>query len=129
MNWGNSSNKALLYCSSLATAILVSYQGNKLVILFSKLMSMSVTNKESGQVTQNLALLFNQYLDFRRRCYEISIGLYFLSVIEKLSNVDPLTFPIWLSYKTVAFEILLSFVAIDTYVRNYVMNDINKESQ
>lgn len=118
LNWEDD-NKAILYCSTLSTAILVSYQGNNLVILLNKLFRLSASNKESVEISQGLALLFIKYVDFRRRCYEISIGLYVFSVIEKLLNNNLLSLPFWLTYKTVALEVLLSFVAIDTYVRNY----------
>lgn len=125
MNW-EEDNKALIYCSSLATAILVSYQGNRLVLLLSKLFRFLASNKESGQLSQGLALLLIKHLDFRRRCYEISIGLYVFSVIEKLVNNNLLSLPLWLMYKTVALEVLLSFVAIDSYIRNYPIKKTNE---
>lgn len=118
INWKDD-NKVLLYCSTLATAVLVSYQGNALVVLVNKLFRFSTSNKSSVEITEKLALMFIKYADFRRRCYEISIALYIFSVIEKLLNKNLLSLPFWLTYKTVALEVLLSFVAIDSYVRNY----------
>lgn len=118
MNWADD-NKVLLYCSTLATVILASYQGNNLIILVNKLFQISTNNKNSVEITEKFALLFVKYADFRRRCYEISIALYIFSVIEKLLNKNLLSLPLWLTYKTVALEVLLSFIAIDSYVRNY----------
>jgi hypothetical protein len=118
MNWADD-NKVLLYCSTLATVILASYQGNNLIILVNKLFRISSNNKNPVEITEKFALLFVKYADFRRRCYEISIALYIFSVIEKLFNKNLLSLPLWLTYKTVALEVLLSFIAIDSYVRNY----------
>jgi hypothetical protein len=111
-------NKPIFYLSTLVTAVSFSYFGDNIVILLDRFFRY-VSNNNKDELTKNLALIFNKYIDFRRRCYEISILFYIVSVIERFSSADLIPFSFWMTYKSVALEVLISFVAIDTYIRNY----------
>lgn len=118
IDW-NEANKPIFYCSTLSTVVLLSYFGEKIILILNRLLKYGSSSTVGIETSKSLALLLNKYIDYRQRCYQISIGLYIFSVIEKLSNANLITYPLWMSYKSVALEVLLSFVAIDSYVQNY----------
>lgn len=108
---------SVLYLSALLTAIISAYYGDKVML---KLHNVLLDDGEMKEVTKALALRVFRLIDFRRRVYEISILLYAISVIEKMSETVLTDWEIWMDYKEVTLEVLLSFVAIDAYVRNYL---------
>lgn len=111
-------SKPILYLSILLTGISLSYYGEKVISLLDKILSIGSTNKNG--ISKNIAILILKYVDLRRRFYEFSILLYILTVCEDLSQMTFITADIWVDYKSVALEVLLTFVAIDGYVSNFL---------
>lgn len=109
--------KPILYISILITAVSLSYYGEGIIYLFDRLSRVSATN--STDTPKNLALFIIRHINLRRRTYELSIILYIFSVFERLSETEILRYKLWIEYKTVALEVLITLVAIDTYLRNY----------
>lgn len=121
----NEINPAILYISSLATMIIMSYRGKKIISLVDKAFNYGVTNRNRYSI--KIALFFYKRLNIRRRLYELSIFLYILTVMEDFSDIIFLDFSLWINYKMVSLETLLTFVAIDTYIGNIRMNNKNHE--
>lgn len=118
--------KSILYFTSLSTALIISYFGDRLML---RLYGILLDDGETKEVVKTFGVRVYRLIDYRRRVYEFSIFLYVFSVIERLSGLDLITWSTWLNYKEVALEILLSFVAVDAYVQTYFKNKKTKKQK
>lgn len=78
----NEINPAILYIYSLATMIIMSYRGKKIISLVDKAFNYGVTNRNRYSII--IALFFYKRLNIRRRLYELSIFLDILTVMKTL---------------------------------------------
>lgn len=124
INYNIEYDTGVIYISSLIAAIIMSYFGNNIIVLIDKLLGYAATNKTD--TPRKISLLIFKHINLRKRVYELSIIMYVLSVIETLSNTSILNNIFWTTYKPVALEVMLTFVAFDTYIMNFYRSG-NKE--
>ncbi len=110
----------ILYCAILSALVSLSYFGDKIIVVVHKALGAGATNK--NEIPRNIAKLILKYINVRRRLYELSIILYILSAVENMSTVSLIPFSIWDTYKKIALEVLIAFVAIDQYVSSFLSN-------
>jgi len=103
------------YVSTLVTATLFAYSGEKIILEFHDIL---IGDAESSPITRRVWNRYIKKINCRKRVYELYVLFYILSVIEKLSGTQLINSAFWMVYKDMALEVLLSFVAIDTYVMN-----------
>jgi hypothetical protein len=123
-NYNVKYDTAVIYISSLIAAIIMSYFGQYIIVLIDKIFGYSATNKTD--TPRKISLLIFKHINLRKRVYELSIIMYVLSVIETLTNTLILNNIFWITYKPVALEVMLTFVAFDTYIMNFYRKG-NKE--
>jgi hypothetical protein len=113
----NTYEKPILFIATLITGIALSYKGEFLLLVFHKILNVGNLNKKD--YSRPIANRILQISNLRKRFYEFSIILYALKVFEDLSKTTVVSWEIWSSYKAVAIEVLLTFVAIDGYINNF----------
>lgn len=114
-----------LYFMYLISVLVFSYWGKYALKIFNKIFN------EEGDI-HNVIRTFTKRLfklvHFRRRAYELMILLYIISVIEKFSQ-PIFSFPIWTSLLSVSLEVLLTFIAIDSYIQCFKPSIIDKSNE
>ncbi|RYL93422.1 hypothetical protein EWI07_07370 [Sporolactobacillus sp. THM7-4] len=111
---------SVIYISSLVAAVSMSYFGNKIIYLIDKILGYSAVNKT--ETARKISIVILTRLNLRKRVYELSIILYILSVIDTLSNTTIINNVLWNTYKPIALEVMLTFVAVDTYLMTFFQN-------
>ena len=76
----NEINPSIFYIYSLATMIIMSYRGKKIISLVDKAFNYGVTYRNRYSI--KIALFFYKRLNIRRRLYELSIFLDILTVMK-----------------------------------------------
>lgn len=114
-----------IYFTTLIILLIIAYRGSQLISFFFKLFSsFKLTSSDKSKIN-----LINKVLEvtfLRRRVYEFSIIIMILSSIEKFSNTSIINNLLWVNYSEVSLEVLVTFVAIDTYLQTF-KKDINSK--
>lgn len=111
-------NSALMYVTYLVSTTIFAYKGSSLV----KFLNRYYLNKK-GDISEAIRTLTQRFLQaffFRRRAYELMIIMYILSNIEKFIKKPLFNFELWTSLSSVSLEVLLTFIAIDSYIQAFM---------
>jgi len=115
----NNQSLVSIYFLALITLLIFAYKGSQLITLFFKLFSsFRLTSSDKSKIK-----LVNKALEvafFRRRAYEFSIVVMIISSIGEFTNTSLINNLLWINYSEVSLEVLVAFVAIDTYLQTFV---------
>ena len=120
-------SEAIYYFSFLFSIVLFSYKGKRILDYFLVLIKKLGTGSQPGVVY--LSTKFFNRLCFRRRIYELMIFVNIFSTMEKLIGTSIIKLNLWISYSKVSLEVLISFVAIDSYVNLFMPALIDSENE
>jgi hypothetical protein len=119
--WGPSivSAPVFLYAILLSTLLCLSHGRTAIVMPLVRLIHIGESDRERYQYQIAKFDKFFRTLNSRRRAYELGIVVYMLGVVDKLNGSPLLTASWWSDIKDVSLEVLLTFLAIDTYITTF----------
>ena len=124
-------DKASAYLAAVATLVVISYKGTKVLDIYIKIFG-KTKGILSGYYNYRGIEYFTK-IDIRKLAYEISITLYMLTRVINIASIDMFNYEI---ISDLIAEAFLTFVAIDCYIctfrkeiieDNKQMNEVIKE--
>lgn len=108
------------YSISLITLLLFAYKGKEIIQLFFSVLNGRTLNRGIDRLKEKWIHKALEIAFFRRRAYEFSILIMIIASIEKFMEIPFFDNMYWINFSKVSFEVLITYVAIDTYIQTFL---------